>query len=253
MNVVGTLTLLRKEVLRFRRVSLQTLIAPAVSTLLYLWVVAHAVVTQSAPGAARAYLTFLVPGFALMVALQNAFANSSSSLMQSKLTGNLVFLLVAPLSPWELLAAFTAAAALRGALVSLLVTVVARCFVPFPFVHPLAVAGFTLTGGVLLGALGVLAAVRARKFDELAAFQNLVVVPMTFLSGVFYAIDALPAGWRALSRANPLYYLVDGCRYGFLGHSERSPLLCFSLAVLATSAVSLLAARTLAHSARIRP
>ncbi|MEI8254208.1 MAG: ABC transporter permease [Deltaproteobacteria bacterium] len=253
MNVLGTFTLLRKEILRFRRVSLQTLFAPALSTLLYLWVVTHAVISHSASPASRAYITFLVPGFALMVALQNAFANSSSSLMQSKLTGNLVFLLVAPLSPWEILAAFSLASALRGALVSLLVTGVARIFVPFPCEHVVVVAVFTLVGGALLGALGVLAAVRARKFDELAAFQNLVVVPMTFLSGVFYAVDALPAGWRALSRANPLYYLVDGCRYGFLGHAERPPILSLGVALLATLVVSTLAARALARDARIRP
>lgn len=162
--------------------------------------VVHAVLARSASPAASEYVTFLIPGFALMVALQNAFANSSSSLMQSKLAGNLVFLLVAPLSPWEILAAFSVASALRGVLVAAIVTAAVRVFLPFPMVHPAAVLAFALVGGALLGALGVLAAVRARKFDELAAFQNLVVVPITFLSGVFYSVDGLPPLWRTASR-----------------------------------------------------
>ena len=243
----GFPALLRKEVLRFWKVSFQTVAAPVVSALLYLLVFGHALAghVQMFPGVS--YPQFLIPGLAMMAMLQNAFANSSSSIIQSKVTGNIVFILLPPLAPAELFLAYLLAAMLRGMTVGLGVFAAALWLVPVPVHHPLWALAFAAVGSGLLGALGILAGIWAEKFDQLAAFQNFLVMPLTFLAGVFYSVRSLPPFWQAVSRLNPFFYAVDGLRYGFFGQSDVAP--AASLA-FATGALAVLSCSTLYLLAR---
>jgi ABC-2 type transport system permease protein len=229
VNLLGFRTLLYKEVLRFWKVLLQTLVAPVITVLLYFLIFSHVLEGRVEVFPGVGYAAFLVPGLMMMSVIQNAFANSSSSLIQSKITGNLVFILLTPLSHLEFLLAFVAAACVRGVLVGLGVWLVAVWFVPLPLMHPFYLLSFAVLGSAALGALGVIAGIWADKFDQLAGFQNFIVLPLSFLSGVFYSIHSLPDFWQALSHFNPFFYLIDGFRYGFFGVADVSPLL--SLAV----------------------
>jgi ABC-2 type transport system permease protein len=169
------------------------------------------------------YTAFLVPGLAMMSVLQNAFANASSSLIQSKITGNIVFVLLPPLSHWEFFAAYVIASVVRGVAVGSGVFLVALWFVPLPPQHPLWIIAFALMGSAMMGSLGVIAGIWADKFDQLAGFQNFIIMPLTFLSGVFYSIHSLPSFWQVLSSLNPFFYMIDGFRYGFIGVSDVAP------------------------------
>jgi ABC-2 type transport system permease protein len=169
----------------------------------------------------------------MMSVLQNAFANSSSSLIQSKITGNLVFLLVTPLSHWAWFVAYVGASVVRGVVVGSGVMLVTVWFAPLSIANPLWIIVFALAGAAMMGALGLVAGLWAEKFDQIAAFQNFIIMPMTFLSGVFYSIKSLPPFWQALSHLNPFFYMIDGFRHGFFGTSDVSPWL--SLAIVATS------------------
>jgi len=177
------------------------------------------------------YAAFLVPGLVMMSVLQNAFANSSSSLIQSKITGNIIFVLLPPLSYLEFFAAYVLAAVVRGMVVGTAVLLVTLPFVDMSFRYPLWVVAFAFTGSAVLGALGMVAGIWAEKIDQVAAFQNFLIMPLTFLSGVFYSIHSLPAFWQRLSHFNPFFYMIDGFRYGFFGVSDVDPL--WSLAVVA--------------------
>jgi len=230
MNPTGFYTLFYKEVLRFGKVLLQTLIAPIITALLYLLVFAHVLAGRVEVFPGVVYTAFLVPGLVMMSVIQNAFANSSSSLIQSKLTGNLVFILLTPLSHLEFFLAFILAAAVRGMLVGAGVYLVSVFFVAVPVRHPVFVVTFVLLGSAVLGALGMIAGIWAEKFDQLAGFQNFIILPLSFLSGVFYSIHSLPAFWQHLSRFNPFFYMIDGFRYGFFGVSDIAP--SFSLLVV---------------------
>ncbi len=181
----------------------------------------------------------------MMAVLQNAFANSSSSLIQSKITGNLIFVLLPPLSPADLFIAYVLGAMVRGIVVGLGVFAVTLFFLPAlaALPHPLWALGFALLGSAILGTMGIIAGIWAEKFDQLAGFQNFVIMPLTFLSGVFYSIHSLPPFWQSLSRFNPFFYMIDGFRYGFFGLSDVAP--AISLAIVATCCVAL-AALTLA-------
>jgi ABC-2 type transport system permease protein len=236
----GFVTLLFKETLRFWKVSMQTVMAPVVTTLLYLMIFAHVMAGHVDVFPGVAYGAFLVPGLAMMTVLQNAFANASSSLIQSKLTGNLVFMLLPPLSPAEIVGAYVLAAMLRGVLCGVAVLLVGAWFVPVTFAHPLAIIAFAATSAGVLGALGLIAGVYCNKVDQLAAFQHFVVVPLTFLAGVFYSVHTLPAFWQAASHLNPVFYMVDGFRWGFFGASDVSPWLSFG--VVAACLIAVLAA-----------
>jgi ABC-2 type transport system permease protein len=183
------------------------------------------------------YTSFLIPGLAMMSLLQNAFANSSSSLIQSKITGNIVFILLPPLSHLEFFGAYVLASAVRGVVVGLGVFVITALFVPVPVQNPLWIVAFALLGSAILGTLGIIAGIWADKFDQLAAFQNFVIVPLTFLSGVFYSIHSLPPFWQKVSHFNPFFYMIDGFRYGFFGVSDVSPNL--SLAIVGGSLLAL--------------
>ncbi|MBI3283722.1 MAG: ABC transporter permease [Burkholderiales bacterium] len=229
--MTGFNTLFYKEVLRFWKVATQTITAPIMTALLYLLIFGHVLDAhvQVYPGVR--YTAFLVPGLVMMSVLQNAFANASSSLIQSKITGNLVFMLLPPLSHWDLFGAYVLAATVRGLAVGLGVFVVTAWFANLSFVAPGWILLFALLGAAMLGTMGLIAGIWAEKFDQLAAFQNFFIMPATFLSGVFYSIHSLPAYWQTISRFNPFFYLIDGFRYGFFGHSDVDPVA--SLAIVA--------------------
>ncbi len=236
LQLGGAGTLFYKEVLRFWKVSFQTVAAPVLTSMLYLLIFGHVLEGRVQVFDRIGYTSFLIPGLVMMSVLQNAFANSSSSLIQSKITGNLVFLLVAPLSPQAWFVAYVGASMLRGLVVGAGVLLVTLWFAPLHAAEPVWIAVFALAGAVLMGALGLIAGLWAEKFDQIAAFQNFIVMPMTFLSGVFYSVNSLPPFWLAVSHLNPFFYIVDGFRRGFFGASDVSP--WTSLAVVAASLVA---------------
>jgi len=234
----GWLTLFYKEMLRFWKVSFQTILAPVLTALLYLLIFSHVLESRVSVFDGRVrYTAFLVPGLVMMSVLQNAFANSSSSLIQSKITGNLIFVLLPPLSPLDMYAAYVLGAMVRGIVVGAGVLVVTVWFAPLTFAHPLWAAAFALLGSAILGTLGLIAGIWADKFDQLAAFQNFLIMPLTFLSGVFYSIHTLPPFWQGLSHFNPFFYMIDGFRYGFFGLSDIAP--GVSLAIVTTFCILL--------------
>jgi ABC-2 type transport system permease protein len=225
--------LFHKELLRFWKVAVQTVAAPVLTAVLYLVVFAYALEGRVRVYDSVPYTDFLVPGLVMMSVLQNAFANSSSSLIQSKITGNIVFILLAPISYAEFFWAYVAASVARALAVGACVLAVGALFAELSLAAPLWALAFALLGAALLGALGVLAGIVSEKIDQLAAFQNFVILPLTMLSGVFYSIHSLPAFWRGLSHANPFFYMIDGFRYGFFGAADFTPAL--SLAIVAAS------------------
>jgi len=233
----GFPTLLHKELLRFWKVSFQTVAAPVLTALLYLVVFAYALDGRMRVYDQVSYAQFLVPGLVMMSVLQNAFANSSSSLIQSKITGSVVFMMLPPISYLEFFGAYVLASMVRGLAVGAGVLMVTVWFVELSLAAPLWVLAFALLGSAILGALGLVAGIWADKFDQIAAFQNFVILPLTFLSGVFYSIRSLPEFWQAASQLNPFFYMIDGFRYGFFGVSDFPPLA--SLAVVAVSFVLL--------------
>lgn len=242
MSLRGMNTLFYKELLRFQKVVLQTILAPVVTALLYFLVFSHALEDHVKVYDSIAYTAFLIPGLMMMSIIQNAFANSSSSLIQSKITGNMVFMLLAPLSYLEFYLAFLAASVVRGVLVGLGVWLVTMWVVLLPIHNWFMLAAFALLSSAVLGTVGIIAGIWAEKFDHLAGLQNFVIIPLSFLSGVFYSIHSLPQIWQTLSHFNPFFYMIDGFRYGFFGVSDVDPHL--SLSVVALSWL-LLAAVTL--------
>ena len=243
--MIGFRTLLYKEVLRFWKVGFQTIAAPVLTALLYLLIFGH-VLEDSVRINGLGYTAFLIPGLVIMSVLQNAFANTSSSLIQAKVTGSIVFVLLPPLSYVEFFMAYVVAAVLRGMMVGLGVLAVTFWFAPVEFVAPGWIVVFALLAGGVMGALGMVAGIWADKFDQLAAFQNFLIMPLTMLSGVFYSIGSLPSFWRGVSHCNPVFYLIDGFRYGFFGVSDVSPgksLIISSLFFLAVALATLMLLR----------
>jgi len=216
-------TLLYKELLRFWRVGFQTVAAPVLTALLYLLIFSHVLEEHIQVYDGVRYSAFLIPGLVMMAMLQNAFANSSSSLIQSKVTGSIIFILLPPISYLEFFGAYVLAAVIRGVVVGFGVFIVALLFVSVPVEHPLWLVIFALLGSGLLATLGIVAGIWVEKFDQIAAFQNFIILPLTFLSGVFYSIHSLPSFWQYLSRFNPFFYTIDGFRFGFFGVSDVSP------------------------------
>lgn len=225
----GPWTLFKKELLRFWRVSFQTVAAPVMTALLYLLIFSHVLEShvQVYPGVP--YTAFLIPGLIMMSLLQNAFANSSSSLIQSKVMGNIVFVLLTPLTYLQFFLAFLAASIIRGLVVGLCIYLVAMWFVELPMAHPWLILAFAVLGSALLGAFGIVAGIWADKFDQMAAFQNFIIMPLSFLSGVFYSIHSLPPFWQKVSQLNPFFYMIDGFRYGFFGVGDISPMVSLSV------------------------
>ncbi len=229
-NWRGPWTLLKKELLRFWRVAFQTVAAPVITALLYLLIFSHVLESHVQVYDGVPYTGFLIPGLIMMSVLQNAFANSSSSLIQSKVMGNIVFILLTPLTHLQFFLAFLIAAIIRGLVVGLCIYVVAMWFVDLSISNLWWIIAFALLGSALLGTFGIIAGIWADRFDQMAAFQNFIIMPLTFLSGVFYSIHSLPPFWQKVSQLNPFFYMIDGFRYGFFGKGDVSPM--FSLAVV---------------------
>ena len=247
----GFRTLLYKEVLRFWKVGFQTVAAPVLTALLYLLIFSHVLENRIEVNGLR-YTAFLVPGLAMMSVLQNAFANSSSSLIQSKITGSVVFVLLPPISYGEFFLAYAGAAILRGLMVGIGVIAVTGWFASLSFFAPLWILVFALIGAGIMGSLGMIAGIWADKFDQLAAFQNFLIMPLTMLSGVFYSIHSLSPFWQGVSHLNPVFYLIDGFRYGFFGVSDVSPVKSFAVSSLFFLAVALLSLTLLRRGYKLR-
>jgi ABC-2 type transport system permease protein len=248
----GWQALFYKEILRFWKVAFQTVAAPVLTALMYLLIFGHVLEDRVQVYEGVSYTSFLIPGLVMMSVLQNAFANSSSSLIQSKMMGNLVFILLAPLSPWNWFCAYVLSSVVRGVAVGLGVLCVTMWFTPLQVVAPWWIFIFGFLGAGMLGAMGVIAGLWAEKFDQMAAFQNFVIMPMTFLSGVFYSIHSLPDFWETASHFNPFFYMIDGFRYGFFGQSDVSPWLSLLLVGSAWFVVSAIALHLLKIGFKIR-
>ncbi len=243
----GWQTLFYKEVLRFWKVSFQTVAAPVLTAVLYMLIFGHVLEDHVKVYGQVSYTAFLVPGLVMMSVLQNAFANSASSLVQSKIMGSLVFLLLTPLSHWSWFVAYVGSSVVRGLLVGAGVFAATLFFATPTFLAPVWIVVFAVLGAAMLGTLGLIAGLWADKFDQMAAFQNFVIMPMTFLSGVFYSIHSLPAFWQGISHLNPFFYMIDGFRFGFFGVSDVSPWLSLGVvggALLIVSAVAVNLLRT---------
>ncbi len=226
-----------KELLRIWNGGIQAVLAPVLSTLLYLLIFSHMLEQQTEIYPGVRYTAFLIPGLVMMTVLQIAYSNSSTSLSASKITGNLVFALLAPIAYWEFFLAYVLAAVVRGLVVGTGVYLAALWFAQPPMQFPCWIILFALLGGALLGSLGVVAGIWAENFDQLGGYANFIVTPLTFLSGAFYSIHSLPSFWQQVSRLNPFFYIIDGFRYGFFGVSDISPWL--SLAVVSGSLLML--------------
>ncbi|MRW90314.1 ABC transporter permease [Duganella sp. FT80W] len=248
----GFRTLVYKETLRFWKVATQTIGAPILTAMLYLLIFGHVLEGRVNVYEGVNYTSFLIPGLVMMSVLQNSFANSSSSLIQSKITGNLVFVLLTPLSHWEIFSAYVIAAMVRGIVVGLGVFMVTAWFAHLSFAAPLWILVFALLGAAILGTMGLIAGIWAEKFDQLAAFQNFLIVPLTFLAGVFYSIHSLPPVWQAVSHLNPFFYMIDGFRYGFFGQSDVNPLVSVAIVAAFLVVLAFLAIRLLRSGYRLR-
>jgi len=248
----GFYTLLYKELLRFWRVAFQTIAAPVMTALLYLVVFAQVLQDRVRVYGEIPYTEFLIPGLMMMSMLQNAFANPSSSLIQSRVTGNLVFVLLTPISIREFFAAYVLAATVRGIAVGLVVWLVSMFFIPIPVVAPAWIFVFAVISCATMGILGLIAGLWSEKFDQLAAFQNFLIMPATFLSGVFYSIHSLPPFWQVVSHWNPIFYTIDGFRYGFFGVADSSPWISLAVVSFVFVVLTFLALRLLDSGYKLR-
>ena len=248
----GLSALFYKEMLRFWKVAVQTVVAPVVTALLYLLIFSHVLEAHVEVYPGVSYTSFLVPGLVMMSMLQNAFSNSSSSLIQSKMQGNIVFVLLPPLSYLEFFLAYLGAAVIRGLVVGLGVWVVTLWFAPWQMPHWGWLLAYALLACAIMGAIGIVAGIWAEKYDQLAAFQNFLILPLTFLSGVFYSIHSLPPFWQGISHANPVFYLIDGFRYAFVGQSDTDPWLGLLVAGACFVAISALTLALLKSGYKLR-
>jgi ABC-2 type transport system permease protein len=248
----GWQALFYKEILRFWKVGFQTVAAPVMTAMLYLLIFGHVLEDRVKVYDQITYTSFLLPGLVMMSVLQNAFANSSSSLIQSKMMGNLVFLLLTPLNHWSWFFAYVGSSVVRGLAVGLGVFAITAWFTPLSFVAPVWILVFAFLGATMLGSMGVIAGLWAEKFDQMAAFQNFIIMPMTFLSGVFYSIHSLPDFWQSVSHLNPFFYMIDGFRFGFFGQSDVSPWLSLGVVGVCLSVVSAIALHLLRTGYKIR-
>jgi ABC-2 type transport system permease protein len=248
----GLRTLFYKEMLRFWKVGFQTVAAPVMTALLYLVIFSHALKGRVEVFPGVSYTSFLIPGLVMMSVLQNAFANSSSSMIQSKITGNIVFVLLPPIRPLTLYTGYVLASVVRGLVVGLGVLLVTIGFFEARFEFPLWALVFALLGSAILGTLGLIGGIWADKFDQIAAFQNFLIMPLTFLSGVFYSVHSLPPFWQSMSHLNPFFYMVDGFRHGFFGQSDVSPWVSLVVVALAWVVVAAIALQMLRTGYKLR-
>ena len=234
VNWMGLYTLAQRETLRFLAVWTQTLLAPLVTAGLFLLIFNIAVRPGRPDVMGVPFLTFLAPGIMMMTVIQNAFANTSSSVVIAKVQGNIVDTLMPPLSPLEILLGYLAGGVARGLLIALVVAAALALGLGLVPTHPIVALIFVILGGAFMGALGLLAGVFANKFDQMAAITNFIVTPLAFLSGTFYSVDALPPLLNLLSHVNPVFYLIDGLRYGMIGVSDSNPALGVAICCVAT-------------------
>jgi len=239
VNWLGLWTLTLREVQRFLAVWTQTLLAPLVTAGLFLLIFTIAIGPTRGEVMGVSFVEFIAPGILMMMVIQNAFANSSSSIMVSKVQGNIVDTLMPPLSPGELVLGYLAGAVGRGLFVALGIGIGMLAVLGIGLAHPLWVLVFVLLGSAFLGALGVIAGIFAQKFDQMAAITNFVITPLSFLSGTFYSVESLPPVMWEITHLNPVFYLIDGVRYGVLGISDSSPWLGLAICSASTLAVSL--------------
>jgi ABC-2 type transport system permease protein len=232
VNTIALKTLFIKEIRRFSKVWLQTVLSPLVTTSLYILVFGVALGSRLREISGVPYIQFVVPGLVMMTMVRDSFMNTSSSLFQSKINGTIIDILVAPLGAFEMLLAYVGAAMIRAVIVGSLVYLVALSFTWFPLHHIGWTVFFTVFVTATLALLGIVAALWAEKFDHLAIFPNFVLLPLAFLGGVFYSIDLLPEPWHTVSRFNPLLYMINGLRYGFLGVSDVPPVMSAGVVLL---------------------
>jgi ABC-2 type transport system permease protein len=251
-TLTGMRTLLYKEMLRFWKVSFQTVAAPVLTAMLYLLIFAHVLEGRVHVYPQVSYTAFLVPGLVMMSMLQNSFANSVSSLIQSKISGNLVFILLPPLSHADIYLAYVLASVVRGLVVGVGVLAVTAIFALPDWSSTLWILTFAFLGCFVMGTLGLIAGIWAEKFDQVAAFQNFIIMPATFLSGVFYSVHSLPPFWQAVSHFNPFFYMIDGFRYGFFGISDASPWTSFAIVAASGIVSAALALRLLQSGYKLR-
>lgn len=252
MNWVACYTLFRKEFARFMKVWLQTVVAPVITALLYLLVFGHVLAGRVEVFPGVNYAAFLIPGLLMMTVIQNAFANTSSSLIQSKVMGSLVFILLPPFSAFEMFLAYIAAAVARGLAVGFGVFLLAYFYVQVPIDNIFIILLFAILGSYTMGALGLIAGMWAEKFDQIAAFQSFIIMPLTFLSGVFYSIKSLPPFWYELSKWNPFFYMIDGFRYGFFGQSDQPVMISLLAMVTAALLLTLICVTLLQRGYKLR-
>ena len=237
VNWLGAQTLAEREIQRFLNIWTQTLLAPMMTAGLFIAVFSLALADRRGDVMGVSFLQFIVPGILIMTVIQNAFANTSSSIVVSKVQGNIVDTLMPPLSAGEILFGYVAGGLVRGMMVAVTVAIVFFPLLGVGLAHPLWALAFTVLGSVMLGLLGLLAGIYSEKFDQMAAITNFVVTPLAFLSGTFYSIEALPGWMQAVSHANPMFYVIDGFRFGTLGVSDSSPWL--GLAVVQGACIAL--------------
>ncbi len=252
MNWLATYTLFRKEVTRWRKVWLQTVLAPVVTALLYLAVFGHVLEGRVEVFPGVSYAAFLIPGLLMMSVIQNAFANTSSSLIQAKVMGSIIFVLLPPFSALEMFLAFISAAVARGLAVGVGVFLIAYFYVQVPIDSVFIVVAFAILGSYVMGALGLIAGMWAEKFDQIAAFQSFLIMPLTFLSGVFYSVKSLSPFWETLSYFNPFFYMIDGFRYGFFGQSDQPVMLSLVVMSIAALALTVFCVKMLASGYKLR-
>jgi ABC-2 type transport system permease protein len=250
--MIGCYTLFKKEMARFGKVWFQTVLSPIVTAMLYLMVFSQVLEGRVEVFDGISYTEFLIPGLLMMTVIQNAFANSSSSLIQSKTLGNLLFILVAPISTLQIFLAYTAAAVARGLIVGLGVLLIALLYVEVPVYNFGIILLFAISSSAVLGALGIIAGIWADKFDQMAAFQNFIIVPLSFLSGVFYSIHSLSGIWQTLSHFNPFLYMIDGFRYGFFGASDVPVGTSFAVVIVSLTVLSAICYRIIDTGYKLR-
>ena len=241
VNWLGLFTLGQREILRFLNVWTQTLLAPLVTAGLFMLIFTIAIGPRREEVMGVDFTTFIAPGILMMTVIQNAFANTSSSIVVSKVQGNIVDTLMPPLSAIELVLGYLAGGVARGLMVAVAIACALWVFLGIVPQHPLTALYFVIVGAALLSGIGMVAGIYAEKFDQMAAITNFIVTPLAFLSGTFYSVEALPPLLNDITHANPIFYLIDGVRFGIIGVSDSSPWLGAGVALLSTVAINLLA------------
>ncbi len=252
VNWLGVQTLALREILRFLSVWQQTVFGPLVTAGLFVMVFALALGRERTQVMGVPYVAFIGPGILMMTVIQTGFANTSSSMISAKMQGNIVDTLMPPLSAGEILAGYLIGSLARAGLVALVIAMGLGVLLGHAPVHPLWVAAFIVLGAALMGGLGLLAGIYAQKFDQMAAITNFIVTPLSFLSGTFYSVDALPEPFRTLSHWNPIFYLIDGARFGFSGVSDADPLRGLAVVGAAVALVVFVAWRWLRTGFRMK-